>query len=108
MISFPYTLEDTSRITYVVPDGHDEDHGDAEGLVELVPSAHLGEAVAVTEHSELVLAELGGDVAGGGDARVGRGGDDELLAVLDEELGELVLGELADDAIRGVSDFISS
>ena len=84
----------------IVPDGHDQDHGHAQGRVELVEAAHLGEAVAVVEGLELRAAELGRD--GGGVRRdtldVGSG-DLNLLAVLDEELGELVLLEAGDDAV---------
>jgi len=84
----------------VVPDGHDEHHGHGEGLVELVEAADVGEAVVVAEGLELVRAELGRD--GGavlGDAVEGRGRDLDLLATLDDELGDLVGLEAGDDAV---------
>lgn len=83
--------------TYVVPDGHDEHHGHAQGGVELRKAADLGEAVAVVESLELVGAELGGDVTSVRDALDGGGRGQNLLAVLDEELGESAGLELRDD-----------
>ena len=83
--------------TYVVPDGHDEDHGHAKGGFELRETTNLGEAVAVAEGLELGGAEFGRDVAGGREALIGRGGNRDLLAVLHEELGELAGLELGDD-----------
>lgn len=84
--------------TYVVPDGHDEDHGNPEGVVHLLEAADLLEAVAVVEHIEHGGAELGGDLAAVGHALPRRRRDLDLAAVLDEVLGELVLLEAGDDA----------
>lgn len=55
-------------MTYIIPDGHDQDHGLLESRVELRETADLGKAVAVAESLELVRAELGCDRAAGGDA----------------------------------------
>lgn len=54
--------------TYVVPDGHDQDHGKAEGLVELGEAADLLEAVELVEDGVHIGAVLRGDVGGLGDA----------------------------------------
>lgn len=86
-------------MTYVVPDGHDQDHGDVERLVELGEAADLLEAVAVAEEGVGVGAELRGNVAAIRDSLEAGGGDLDLLAVLDEELGELIVGELSDDTV---------
>ncbi len=51
------------RGTYVVPDGHDQDHGHLQGLVELREAADLAEAVTITECLKLVRAELRSDGA---------------------------------------------
>lgn len=84
----------------VVPDGHDENHRHAQGRIELGEAADLCEAVAVAEHLELRGAELGRDVGVVGRDAVPLGaGDLDLLAVLDEELGELVFLEAGDDAV---------
>lgn len=55
-------------ITHIIPDGHDQNHGLLESVVQLIETANLGEAVPVAESLELVGAELRGDVAAGGDA----------------------------------------
>ena len=55
-------------MTHIIPDGHDQDHGLLESLVELRETANLGKAVAVVEGLELVVAELRGDSAAGRDA----------------------------------------
>jgi hypothetical protein len=55
-------------ITHIVPDRHDQNHGPLESCVQLGEPANLGEAIAVAESLELVRAELGGDIAAGGDA----------------------------------------
>lgn len=55
-------------MTHIIPDGHDQNHGLLQSRVELIEPADLGKAVAVTESLELVGAELGSDVAAGGDA----------------------------------------
>ncbi len=85
--------------TYIVPDGHDEHHGDRKGLVELGEAADLGKAVAVAKCLELSRAELGSDGRAvlGNAIELGRR-DLNLLSVLDEELSELVLLELGHDA----------
>jgi hypothetical protein len=86
--------------TYIIPDGHDEHHGNGEGLVQLVEAANLRKAVAVIKGLEHGRAKLGGD--GGAVLReaVPLGGRDlDLLSVLDEELGELVLLEPGHDAV---------
>jgi hypothetical protein len=88
------------RMTYVGPDGHDQHHGQAQGLVELGEAADLVEAVAVVEDLELVGAKLGGDGAARRDALEGRGRDLNLLVVLDEELSQLIILEASDDAMR--------
>jgi hypothetical protein len=89
-------------VTYIIPDGHDEDHGNPESRVELREAADLGKAVPVTKRFELVSAELGGDVATvSRQALKGRRRNVNLLAVLDEELGEFVLLEAGDDAVKG-------
>lgn len=87
--------------TYVVPDGHDKNHGYVKSVVELVEAANLLEAVTVTENAKLGSAVLGGDVAFGGETVDLGAGDLNLLAVLDEELSQLVLGELSNNA-RGI------
>lgn len=90
--------------TYIVPDGHDKDHGDGQGLIEGSPASDLSEAVAVTKDLKLVVAEVGSDVAAVWETIVCGRGNYVLDAVLDEELGELVGGELAHDAGgKGVS-----
>lgn len=95
-----WLLGEGRKRTYVVPDGHNQDHGNGESGVELIEAADLGEAVAVVKGLELGCAELGGDGAGvAGDAIDLGGGDLDLLAVLDKELGELVLLEARDDAV---------
>ena len=76
--------------TYIIPDRHDEDHGDGECLVELAPAADLGEAVAVTKDLKLIVAELRRDVARVGNSVVCGRRNLMLLAVLDEELGQLL------------------
>ena len=84
----------------VVPDGHDQDHGHAQRRVELAEAADLGEAVAVAEGLELRRAVVRRDVgAVRRDAVPGRCRDVDLLAVLDEELGEFVFFEAGDDAV---------
>lgn len=88
------------KVTHVVPDRHDENHGLAKSLVHGRHTADLVEAVVVAEHAELRLAVLGGDGARGGHAIEGGAWDRDLLAVLDEELRVGVLLELSDDAIR--------
>lgn len=54
--------------TYVVPDGHDQNHGKGQGLVELGEASDLLKAVEFVEDGVLVGAVLGGDVGGLGDA----------------------------------------
>ncbi len=89
-------------ITYIVPNGHDEDHGNSEGRVELRKAADLGKAVPVTKRLELGSAELGGDVATVRRHTLpGRRRNVNLLAVLDEELREFVLLEAGHDAVKG-------
>lgn len=86
---------------YVIPNGHDQDHGHGPDGVELVPATDLGEAVTVAEGGNLSGAVLGGDAtAVGGEAVEFGGGNLDLLAALDEELSDLVVGELGDDATR--------
>jgi hypothetical protein len=90
--------------TYIIPDGHDEHHGDGKSLVQLIEAANLSEAVAVTKdlgHSTAQLRSEGTAVLG--KSFVLGSGDLNLGAILDEELGELVLLELAHDAIAGIS-----
>ena len=87
-------------MTYVVPDGHDQNHRQGQSLVELFEAADLTEAVPVVESRKLGVAELGGDSAAlGGNAVDGGGWDLDVLAVLDEELAHLVLLEASDDAV---------
>jgi len=93
----------TDRVsTHVIPDGHGEDHGNADSSVESGKAADLGVAVTIAKGLELRGAELGRDGAGAVavDALDGRARDLDLLSVLDEELGELVLLELGDDAVQ--------
>lgn len=99
-VSIKWSSWPAQRRTYVVPDRHDQNHGDREGLVELGEAADLGEAVLVTKDLELRAAKVRGDAAALGKAVKGRGGDLDLLAALNEELGELVGLELGDDAVR--------
>lgn len=85
--------------TYVVPDGHDEDHRvGGQGRVDGGESSNLTEAVSVTKDSDFVFAVLRGDRAAVGEAIKGRGGDVDGLAVLDKELGKVVLGEPSDNS----------
>lgn len=84
--------------TYIIPDGHDQHHRVAgEGRVELGEPPDLVEAVAVPEDVELGGAVVGRDGAAVREAVVGRLGDQDLLSVLDEVLGQVVLGELGHD-----------
>lgn len=55
-------------MTYIIPDGHHQDHRLLQSRVKLRKPTDFGKAVAVTEGLELVIAELGGDVAARGDA----------------------------------------
>jgi hypothetical protein len=87
--------------TYVIPDGHDKDHGNGEGLVQSIEATGLGEAVAVIEDAELSIAELRGDVGAVREAGPGRRGHLDLAAVLDEELREPVTLEAGDNAVLG-------
>lgn len=87
-------------VTYVGPDGHNQNQGSVQGVSESVPAANLGIAVAVAKDGELVGAEVRGDGAGVGDALVGRGGDVDADTVLDKELGVGVRGELGNDAVE--------
>ena len=86
-------------VTYVVPDRHDEDHGNPKGVVEEGPSTDVVESVEVVKDLKDLVAELGGDGRGVGKTLEGRGGDLNLLAVLDEELRHLVLLKASDDTI---------
>jgi hypothetical protein len=86
--------------TYVIPDRHDEDHGLRNSLVDGREASDLTEAVTVTENGELVLAVIRGDGARGGQAIVLGTGDLDLLAVLDEELGESILLKLGNNTVR--------
>ena len=89
-------------IAYIIPDGHNQDHGDAESFVERAEAADLLEAIAVVKGNGGGAAELRGEGAGvAGDAVDSGRGDFDLLAVLDEELGELVVLEAGDDAAFG-------
>jgi hypothetical protein len=86
--------------TYVVPDRHDEHHRNLESSIELGKPANLREAVAITKGLELGGAELGGNSATLlRNALPRRSRDLDLLSVLDEELGEFVGLETADDAV---------
>ena len=85
--------------TYVAPDGHDEDHRNGEGLIELAVSADLVESIAVIKGDGGGRAHLGGDLVGvGGDALDVGGGDLDGLAVLDEDLVHGAGLEAGDDA----------
>lgn len=81
--------------TYIVPDGHDENHGNSESGVKLRETANLFKAVAVAKDGGGSLAELGSDIAvvRGDTIPLGRGHFD-LFAVLDEKHSKLVLAEL--------------
>lgn len=86
------------QTTYIIPDGHDKNHGNGEGLVQLSEAANLLKAVTVTERLGHGTAQLGSESgAARGDAVPLRSRDLNLLAVLDKELGELVLLELGND-----------
>jgi len=88
--------------TYIAPDGHDEHHGEGEGLGELGVSTDLVETVAVVEDGGSSRAEGSVDlVAVGGDAFHVGSGDLDGLAVLDEDLVHSILFETSDDALRG-------
>lgn len=89
--------------TYIVPDRHDKDQGLRNGFVKGGEASDLTVAVAIIENGELVLAELGGNGAGAGKAVELGAGNLDLLAVLDEELGELVLLELGHDTVLAIS-----
>jgi hypothetical protein len=54
--------------TYVVPDGHDQNHGEGKGLVERGEPTDLLEAVPLVKDGVHVGAVLGGDVGGLRDA----------------------------------------
>ena len=92
--------------THIVPDRHDQHHGNGEGLVQLRPTTNLVEPVLIAEHLELVLTEFGGNSATGGDARESWWRNFNLLVVLDEELRDLVSLELGDDAEAKVNGMI--
>lgn len=70
--------------TYVVPDGHNKNHGGGDGLAHLGETSLLGEDVGITESRFLGIAVVGGDGVSGvaGDVRLGVLED---LAVLDVE-----------------------
>ena len=84
--------------TYVVPDGHDQNHGNADGVLHRGPSADLSVAVALVENAKLVGAEVVGDLGRIGDTVKGWGRRVDADAVLDEVLVETVVVELGDNA----------
>lgn len=78
-------------------DGQGQDQRLAEELVLVVEAAHLMEQVPLLKLVGLFAAVLGGDPVGVREARDGRRRGVDPDAVLDEELADLVLGELCDD-----------
>lgn len=82
----------------VVPDAHDEDHGQRQGLLQLGPAADLVEAVAVAKDVEDVGAVLGRDGARRGEALERRAGHVDALVVLHKELRQGVALEAGHDA----------
>lgn len=85
--------------TYIVPDGHDQNHRNLQSGVELVKTANLLEPVTVAKSNGSRLAKLRSDRAGvARDAVPLGGGYLDLLVVLHEELGKLVLLELGHDS----------
>lgn len=94
------SLHDSSGVgTYISPDGHDEHHRQADGLVQGAEAANLRLPVALVPGNVVRLAVL--RVDGVGVARdalgVGRGDLDDG-AVLDEDVVDLVVTEAGDDA----------
>ena len=85
--------------THVGPDGHDEDHGNRQRVVEDGVATDLAEAVAVVEGDGSGLAELGVDGVGvARDAIDVGGGNLDDVAVLHEDLVHAVGLEAGDDA----------
>jgi hypothetical protein len=97
-VTGPGAVEPEHVGVVVGPDGHDQDVGHAEGVDHGGPSTDVGEAVKLGEDVEDVLAELGVDLVGGGDALVLGLGHVDAVAILDEVLLERGGGELGDDA----------
>lgn len=87
--------------SYIGPDGHDEDMGLGQGVLDGRPAANLGVSVVVAENLEDVVAEILCDLGAGGDSAVGGRRDINALSVLDEELLHASGLELGDNAGSG-------
>ena len=98
MLCFLFRVWFSGNGTYIVPDGHDQDHRNPQSGVELVKAANLREPVTVAKRSGGRLAKLGSNSAGAArDAVPLGGGYLDFLVVLDKELGKLVRLELGYD-----------
>lgn len=84
--------------TYIIPERHDEDHSLLDGIVHLREAANFGEARCIVKCLDGSLAPLLGELVAL-NTGPGRVGVLDLLAVLDEELDDLALGPLGDNAI---------
>lgn len=93
-------LDEREGETHVAPDGHNQDHGQGERIVEHGIAANLAEAVEIVEGDGRRLAELGVDGVGvGGDALDVGGRHLDGGAILDEDLVHAVGLESSDNAV---------
>lgn len=93
-------------MTYVCPDGEDEDLRLRKSIRDGRPATDLSVAVIVVKHIEENVTELGVHGRASWEAVPCWRGNVNTCAILDEELGGTRGGELSDDAID--SDFESA
>lgn len=87
-------------LTYISPDGHDENLGLRKGVLHSRPSPDFCIPIIISKNVEYIVAKLRVDLGAIGETRPGRTRNINPTPMLDKELGKFLAGKLRHNTIK--------